>query len=71
MSSADTRQLANIAEQAPFDGVNSFGTDAAFKGSLAYVGNYDNGYIYPSDIQRSLDVLKITDSKVAGAGVAE
>ncbi|MCY7342181.1 MAG: hypothetical protein LH603_10145 [Pseudonocardia sp.] len=46
VSSANMRQLANIPKQAPFDGPNSFGTDAAFQGNLAFVGNYDGFVVY-------------------------
>lgn len=46
VSSPNMRQLANIPKQDPFAGPNSFGTDMAFSGDLAYVGNYDGFVVY-------------------------
>jgi hypothetical protein len=46
VSSSNMTQLANLPKQAPFDGVNSFGTDIAFQRNLAYVGNYDGFVVY-------------------------
>ncbi|WP_246631885.1 LVIVD repeat-containing protein [Pseudonocardia nigra] len=46
VSSKNMRQIANIPKQPPFEGVNSFGTDIAFQGDLAYVGNYDGFVVY-------------------------
>ena len=46
VSSSNMTQLANVPKQAPFDGVNSFGTDIAFQRNLAYVGNYDGFVVY-------------------------
>ncbi len=46
VSSRNMQLIANIPKQAPFSGANSFGTDVAFQGNLAYVGNYDGFVIY-------------------------
>ncbi|MQA12290.1 MAG: hypothetical protein GEU98_27915 [Pseudonocardiaceae bacterium] len=44
--SANMRQLANIPKQPPFDTVDAFGTDIAFTGKHAIVGNYSGFVIY-------------------------
>jgi hypothetical protein len=46
VSSPNMQLLANLPKQAPFAGVNSYGTDMAFQGDLAYVGNYDGFVVY-------------------------
>lgn len=46
VSSDHIRQLANIPKQDPFSGEDSYGTDIAFQGDLAYVGNYDGFVVY-------------------------
>ena len=46
VSSRNMQLLANLPKQAPFAGVNSLGTDMAFQGNLAYVGNYDGFVVY-------------------------
>ncbi|MHA6782613.1 LVIVD repeat-containing protein [Pseudonocardia saturnea] len=46
VSSATMRQVANLPKQDPFTGPTSFGTDLAFQGDLAYVGNYDGFVVY-------------------------
>ncbi|GAB3297098.1 LVIVD repeat-containing protein [Parasphingorhabdus pacifica] len=44
--SDNIKQLANLPKQAPFDNVDAYGTDIAFKGDHAYVGNYDGFVVY-------------------------
>lgn len=44
--SSGVTQLANLPKQAPFTGGSSYGTDIAFSGDLAYVGNYDGFVVY-------------------------
>jgi hypothetical protein len=43
-SSRNIRQVANLPKQAPFD--TSIGSDMAFQGNYAYVGNYNGFTIY-------------------------
>ncbi len=45
-SSPNLRLIANLPKQAPFDTTAAFGTDIAFQGPFAYVGNYDGFTIY-------------------------
>ncbi|MBM0258059.1 LVIVD repeat-containing protein [Micromonospora sp. 4G55] len=45
-SSPNLRQIANLPKQAPFDAPNAFGTDMAFQGRYAFVGNYNGFVIY-------------------------
>ncbi|MGN9778512.1 LVIVD repeat-containing protein [Micromonospora sp. H33] len=45
-SSSNMRLIANLPKQAPFDTVPAFGTDIAFQGPFAYVGNYEGFTIY-------------------------
>ncbi|MFB9908342.1 LVIVD repeat-containing protein [Allokutzneria oryzae] len=49
-SSRNIRQIANIPKQAPFNTEAALGTDIAFTGKYAVVGNYDGFIIY--DISR-------------------
>ncbi|AXB49128.1 hypothetical protein A4R43_38840 [Amycolatopsis albispora] len=44
--SPNIRQIANIPKQAPFNTTNALGTDIAFTGDHAIVGNYDGFVIY-------------------------
>ncbi|WP_243793556.1 LVIVD repeat-containing protein [Saccharopolyspora gloriosae] len=44
--SANIEHLANVPKQAPFDNLDAYGTDIAFKGDHAYVGNYDGVVVY-------------------------
>lgn len=48
--SQNISHVANLPKQEPFTGPNSFGTDIAFGGRYAYVGNYDGFVVY--DISR-------------------
>ncbi|MER7459575.1 hypothetical protein [Micromonospora sp. NPDC126480] len=45
-SSDNLRLIANLPKQAPFDTTAAFGTDIAFQGPFAYVGNYEGFTIY-------------------------
>ncbi|WP_446215409.1 LVIVD repeat-containing protein [Micromonospora sp. IBHARD004] len=45
-SSPNIRQIASLPKQAPFDTESAFGTDMAFQGPFAYVGNYNGFTIY-------------------------
>ncbi|SCG41466.1 LVIVD repeat-containing protein [Micromonospora coxensis] len=45
-SSPNLRQIANLPKQAPFDTAGAFGTDMAFQGRYAFVGNYNGFVIY-------------------------
>ncbi|MFI7576674.1 LVIVD repeat-containing protein [Micromonospora sp. NPDC049497] len=45
-SSPNLRQIANLPKQAPFDTLSALGTDVAFQGPFAYVGNYEGFTIY-------------------------
>ncbi|MGW0433539.1 LVIVD repeat-containing protein [Micromonospora sp. NPDC003197] len=45
-SSDNIRQIANIPKQAPFNSEAALGTDIAFQGRYAFVGNYDGFVIY-------------------------
>ncbi|MCG5218148.1 hypothetical protein [Streptosporangium sp. KLBMP 9127] len=38
--------MTNVPAQAPFDGPESWGTDLAFQGKYAYVGNFDGFTVY-------------------------
>ncbi|WP_431924242.1 LVIVD repeat-containing protein [Micromonospora wenchangensis] len=49
-SSPNLRQVANLPKQAPFDTTSALGTDMAFQGRYAFVGNYNGFVIY--DIAR-------------------
>ncbi|HEU5157540.1 MAG TPA: hypothetical protein VFU43_11130 [Streptosporangiaceae bacterium] len=49
-SSANMRQLANLPKQAPFDTEAAIGSDLAFQGKYAFVGNFEGFSIY--DISR-------------------
>ncbi|MEU9825435.1 LVIVD repeat-containing protein [Micromonospora chersina] len=49
-SSPNVRQIANLPPRAPFDTSSSLGTDMAFQGHYAFVGNYNGFVIY--DIAR-------------------
>ncbi|QOC92482.1 LVIVD repeat-containing protein [Micromonospora craniellae] len=44
--SPNLRQIANLPKQAPFDTTAALGTDIAFQGKYAFVGNYDGFVIY-------------------------
>ncbi|MBB5909749.1 hypothetical protein BKA25_004065 [Actinoalloteichus hymeniacidonis] len=44
--SDNIRPLATLPKQPPFDNTGSFGTDIAFQGKYAYVGNYDGFVVY-------------------------
>ena len=46
IKSENIEHLANLPKQAPFDNVDAFGTDIAFKGDHAFVGNYDGLVVY-------------------------
>jgi hypothetical protein len=50
VSSSNVRHLANIPKQGPFDRLDALGSDIAFKGNLAFAGNYEGFMIY--DISR-------------------
>lgn len=50
INSTNMRQLANIPKQGPFNTTAALGTDIAFKGNYAFVGNYEGFMIY--DISR-------------------
>jgi hypothetical protein len=50
VSSPNMRQLANIPKQGPFNTLAALGSDIAFKGNFAFVGNYEGFMIY--DISR-------------------
>ncbi|KWV31918.1 LVIVD repeat-containing protein [Micromonospora rifamycinica] len=45
-SSPNLRQVANLPKQAPFDTTGAFGTDMAFQGRYAFVGNYNGFVVY-------------------------
>ncbi|QGN49066.1 LVIVD repeat-containing protein [Micromonospora sp. WMMD558] len=45
-SSDNMRLIANLPKQAPFDTTAALGTDIAFQGPFAYVGNYEGFTIY-------------------------
>ncbi|RLP97673.1 hypothetical protein EAD96_29640 [Micromonospora sp. BL1] len=49
-SSPNLRQVANLPKQAPFDTSAALGTDIAFQGRYAFVGNYDGFVVY--DVSR-------------------
>lgn len=49
-SSPNLRQVANLPKQAPFDTTAALGTDIAFQGRYAFVGNYDGFVVY--DVSR-------------------
>ncbi|GAA2773081.1 hypothetical protein GCM10010470_00830 [Saccharopolyspora taberi] len=44
--SENIEHAANLPKQAPFDNLDAFGTDIAFKGNYAFVGNYDGLVVY-------------------------
>ncbi|MEU8268485.1 hypothetical protein AB0B89_15100 [Sphaerisporangium sp. NPDC049002] len=44
--SANARLVANVPLSAPFDGEDAWGTDLAFQGNYAYVGNYEGFTIH-------------------------
>jgi len=46
VSSPNIRQLANLPMQAPLNGPDSLGSDMAFQGDHAYVGNFDGFVVY-------------------------
>jgi hypothetical protein len=46
VSTRNIRQLANVPKQRGFEGENSLGTDIAFSGDFAFVGNYDGFTVY-------------------------
>ncbi|GIJ76835.1 LVIVD repeat-containing protein [Micromonospora phaseoli] len=45
-SSPNLKLIANLPKQAPFDTTAALGTDIAFQGRYAFVGNYDGFVIY-------------------------
>ncbi|MEU7618925.1 hypothetical protein AB0B27_22905 [Micromonospora rifamycinica] len=45
-SSPNLRQVANLPKQAPFDTTSALGTDMAFQGRYAFVGNYNGFVVY-------------------------
>ncbi|MDG4797289.1 hypothetical protein [Micromonospora sp. WMMD1082] len=49
-SSPNLKLIANLPKQAPFDTTAALGTDIAFQGKYAFVGNYDGFVIY--DVSR-------------------
>ncbi|MFG1673512.1 LVIVD repeat-containing protein [Micromonospora sp. NPDC049282] len=49
-SSPNLRQVANLPKQGPFDATSALGTDIAFQGRYAFVGNYEGFVIY--DVSR-------------------
>ncbi|SFS32448.1 LVIVD repeat-containing protein [Saccharopolyspora flava] len=44
--SENVDHLANLPKQAPFNTLEAYGTDIAFKQDIAYVGNYDGFVVY-------------------------
>ncbi|WP_190822551.1 LVIVD repeat-containing protein [Saccharopolyspora pogona] len=44
--SKNIEHVANLPKQAPFNTLDAFGTDIAFKQNYAYVGNYDGFVVY-------------------------
>ncbi|WP_433869513.1 LVIVD repeat-containing protein [Saccharopolyspora sp. CA-218241] len=46
ISSDNIEQVAHLPKQAPFDTVDAVGTDIAFQGDHAFVGNYDGFVVY-------------------------
>ncbi|MEV7230701.1 MULTISPECIES: hypothetical protein [Polymorphospora] len=52
-SSRNMRQIANVPKQAPFNTQAALGTDIAFQGRYAFVGNYDGFVIYDIKNPRS------------------
>ncbi|QJY48517.1 LVIVD repeat-containing protein [Pseudonocardia broussonetiae] len=46
VTSPNVTPIAHLPKQAPFDGEQSHGTDMAFAGGYAYVGNYDGFVVY-------------------------
>lgn len=45
-SSRNLRQIANVPKQGPFDNEGALGSDLAFQGRYAFVGNYEGFVIY-------------------------
>jgi hypothetical protein len=45
-SSPNIRQIANLPKQSPFNTESALGTDMAFQGQFAFVGNYSGFVIY-------------------------
>jgi hypothetical protein len=45
-SSPNVRQIANLPKQAPFNTTSAIGSDMAFQGQFAFVGNYNGFVIY-------------------------
>ncbi|MET0133450.1 MAG: hypothetical protein ABW215_07640, partial [Kibdelosporangium sp.] len=56
-SSWNIRQIANVPKQAPFDNVDSLGTDIAFTDGKAIVGNYNGFTVYDIRNPRKPKVL--------------
>nr|WP_228045998.1 hypothetical protein [Saccharopolyspora sp. HNM0983] len=46
VSSDNVEHVANVPKQPPFDTVDAYGTDIAFQGDHAFVGNYDGFTVY-------------------------
>ncbi|QUH00707.1 hypothetical protein HUO13_07675 [Saccharopolyspora erythraea] len=46
IKSKNIKHTAHLPKQAPFDNVDAVGTDIAFKGRHAFVGNYDGLVVY-------------------------
>jgi hypothetical protein len=57
VSSKNMSQVANVPKQPPFAGAGSYGTDIAFQGDLAYVGNYDGFVVYDISKPRSPQIV--------------
>jgi hypothetical protein len=71
--SANVTQVANVPPQAPLDGPQSWGTDLAFQGDHAFVGNFDGFSVFdisdptkPTAVSRVLCPGEQNDISVSG-----
>ena len=59
--SPNIAHLANLPKQPPFDNIDAYGTDIAFQGDHAFVGNYDGLVVYDiSEPQRPQIVSQVS-----------
>ncbi|GAA3508679.1 hypothetical protein FHR32_006783 [Streptosporangium album] len=73
MHSANVTHVANVPPQAPLDGPQAWGTDLAFQGDHAFVGNYDGFSVFdvsdptkPAVVSRVLCPGEQNDVSVSG-----
>ncbi|WP_436838726.1 LVIVD repeat-containing protein [Nonomuraea cavernae] len=64
-TSPNVKRVANVPQQAPFDGPEAYGSDLAFQGNYAYQGNFHGFTVY--DIRNPAKPKAVSRVTCAGA----